>query len=125
MDAQTFFTWLAGLDGSGVRMLARRIHESERAGDDVAWWDATTAIGKALRTDGKTRAGAAMARRAVSLVTAVSMRGELRPAHEDVCAVAHRAADIARALAAAPSLDVELRILLATWAGALPEPAAA
>ncbi len=67
--------------------------------DDLAWWEATTALDRALRRRGTGHEAAMAARLASQAVLAVATRTGLAPG-PDVNAVARSAGEVARALAA-------------------------
>jgi hypothetical protein len=101
-----------------VRMSAddiRHLSSVTPVGDDVAWWDAVSAIEHRLQRSHLRREAAVAGRIATQAVFSVANRAGL-DIDRHVVAAAHAAGDAARALVAGGASLAEAEPLLAPWA---------
>jgi hypothetical protein len=83
--------------------------------DDLAWWEATVDIERALKLQHRRRDAAMAAHHASSAVQTAAAHAGLTLPDDDVTRVARAAADVARGLAAGPPADDATRRLLHGW----------
>jgi hypothetical protein len=83
--------------------------------DDLAWWEATVDIERALKLQHRRRDAAMVAHHASAAVQSAAAHAGLALPDDDVTRVARAAADVARGLAAGPLAEDAVRRLLERW----------
>jgi hypothetical protein len=109
-----FVTALDTLTAADLHRIADAL-EMESLADEVDWWRATIAIDRAIRHARCTRQAARAAAQVVGLVQASALRAGYHLPDDDVTRVARAAAEVARGLAAGPSTQPIVRLLLEPW----------
>src|SRR4051794_39462018 len=117
MEPTTFTTRLRTLTGADIEAVAGALrHEIDTADGEVTWWRATTAVGATLRRQHRSREAGLVAHEAAQSVLDAADRSGGVP-RADAILVARAASDVARALAAGPSVGAcsAAEVLLAPW----------
>lgn len=128
MDHGAFVELLSRLSAGDIRAVAAEIGAHHcSAADDIAWWQATVQIDRALKAGGCTRTAAMAALAAAKAVQAAAAASGMSLPDDDVTAVARAAAEVARGLVAGDAARDATCALLACWGpvlGRLMTPAA-
>jgi hypothetical protein len=115
VELEEFVTALDTLTAADLHRVAQSL-DLDSLADEVDWWRATIAIDRAVRHARATRHAARAAARAVAIVQARAVHAGYLLPHDEVTRVARAAAEVARGLAAGPSTQPIVRLLLEPWA---------
>ena len=118
MDTTEFVSRLHTMSPDEMRAVATALRNAvQTAEGEVSWWRATVAISAALRQQRRSREAGALAHQAsAAVLDAASRAGVLDAEHATVTLVARAAAEVARGLAAGPTVRPEVDSLLLAWA---------
>lgn len=114
VQLEEFVSVLDSLTADDVHHVAKAL-DMESLTDEVDWWRATIAIDRAIRHTKCSRQAARAASDAVEHVQACARRVGFRLPDDEVTRVARAAAEVARGLAAGPSTQPIVRLLLEPW----------
>jgi hypothetical protein len=112
MTSDQFSALLRSLTTEDLEAIDRSLG-SDAVVDEVEWWRATIAIDRAIRHARRTHQAGRAAADAMALVEAVGRAGAMP--EPVVTRVARAAADIARGLAAGPSAQPIVGVLMQHW----------
>jgi hypothetical protein len=116
MDHGAFVQLLSRLSEGDIRAVAAEIGAHHcSAADDIAWWQATLQIDRALKADGCTRTAAMAALAAAKAVQQAAATAGVALPDDDVTAVARAAAEVARGLVAGEAARQATATLLVCW----------
>jgi hypothetical protein len=116
MDHGVFTRLLSRLSESDIRSVAAEIDAHHcSAADDVAWWQATLQIDRALKAAGCTREAAMAALAAAKAVQSAALSAGLTLPDDRVTVVARAAAEVARGLVAGEAARDATATLLVCW----------
>lgn len=117
MDVQGFTAALSRMTDDDLRRVAAELASARACvADDLAWWEATVDIERALKLQHLRRLAAMAAHHASSAVQSAAAHAGVVLPDDDVTRVARAAADVARGLAAGALADDAVRRLLVCWA---------
>lgn len=117
MDVTRFIEGLGRMTAVEVRRVAADLAGGRNCvADDLAWWEATVEIERALKLQHRRREAAMAAHHASVAVQSAAAHGGVSLPDDDVTRVARAAADVARGLAAGPTAEDAVRRLLVWWA---------
>ena len=116
MELGHFTHAISRLTGDEIRRVAAGLQSAHSsAADEVVWWQATIAIDRVLRSNGRSRTAAMAAMGATQAVQSAAVADGIELPDPAVTAVARAAAEVARAIVAAPDADAQLGQLLTAW----------
>lgn len=120
-----FVRALLHMTGPRIRLQAAALRARRRSPeDDIAWWDATLALDRVLRSSGRWHEATMAAQMASEAVLAAATRSGLTPS-PDVTAVAQSAGEAARVLATGSRNTARATYLTQGWEDLLVPPTAA
>jgi hypothetical protein len=116
MELSHFTHAISRLTGDEIRVIATGLQTAHSsAADEVTWWQATIAIDRVLRSNGRTRTAAMAAMGATKAVQTAATADGIELPDGNVTSVARAAAEIARAIVAGPDADGPLVQLTVPW----------
>src|SRR4051794_2741475 len=116
MELTHFTHAIARLSGDDIRAVATGLQAAHSsAADEVSWWQATIAIDRVLRSNGRTRTAAMAAMTATKAVQAAASGDGIALPDPAVTTVARAAAEVARAIVGGPDADGPLTQLIVAW----------
>src|SRR5437773_254952 len=117
MELTQFTQAIARMSSEDIHLIAVEIdaHRASTA-DEIAWWQATMRIDRALKEGGRSRAAAMAALHAAKAVQAIAAAAGRSLPDTEVTSVARAAAEIARGMTAGAGAEPAVSLLLVCWA---------
>ena len=120
VDIARFTDALSRMTDADLRRVAGELAMAHSCvADDLAWWEATVDIERALKLQHRRREAAMAAHHASAAVQSAAAHAGMTLPDDGVTRVARAAADVARGLAAGALADDAVRRLLVCWAPVL------
>jgi hypothetical protein len=117
VDVMRFTEALSRMTDVDVRRVAAELAGGRTCvADDLAWWEATVDIDRALKLLHRRRNAAMAAHHASAAVQSAASHAGMALPDDDVTRVARAAADVARGLTAGAIAEEAVRRLLGCWA---------